>query len=689
MARINGTTGSDFLFGTEDADQIFARAGDDFIFGLGGNDVINGGDGDDTINGGAGADTLTGGAGADTFSWSVSDGESTSIARDRVTDFEGAGVAGGDVLQLSDSSRRLVFEGLRAMPVLGTALGFGGNGFTEIFFAFDGTNTLLFADSNDDGIFDANDFAVRLTGRQNLVAGDFGNTPFVLRGTAGADTIVGTDGNDTIFGLDGDDVLSGRAGNDRIEGGNGRDVIDGGTGNDVIFGGNGDDTLTGDAGRDNINGDNGNDIIDGGADGDQLDGGAGNDLILGGAGDDSMEGAAGTDRLLGGLGDDFLNGGDDNDLVLGEDGSDYVEGGAGNDTLFGGQGDDTMVGDQGADVQTGGAGNDQFRFFGNPFFTDSAFATHDRVLDFQGAGALGGDTIYLNNDRVVFNGAVSIAPVVGAALLGGGNGLKDYVYTIRSGETWLIADENDNGRLDSTDFAVVFNGIHRFNKGDFDSTTFITAGSAGNDVMTGTAGDDILYGLGGNDRILGLAGNDELDGGAGNDFLNGGGGFDNLRGGDGNDTLTLQASDLGGNADGGAGDDLLIGSDAQFTSSTLLGGAGDDRLQAGAAAASLVGDSGNDVLIGGAGDDQFYGGAGVDQFVFGAVWTSPSNGFQDVISDFEDGIEKIDLRGSGLTFADLVIGDDGFGFSAIITSSAGRIEVSGLAGQITIDDILF
>lgn len=72
--------------------------------------------------------------------------------------------------------------------------------------------------------------------------------------------------------------------------------------------------------------------------------------------------------------------------------------------------------------------------------------------------------------------------------------------------------------------------------------------------------------------------------------------------------------------------------------------------------------------------------------MFGATWTSEF-GFQDIIWDFEDGVEKLDLSGSGLTFADLTIGDDGF--SAIITSSAGRIEVVGLAGQITEADFLF
>lgn len=130
MAVINGTEQGDFIFGNPEADQIFGLGGDDFILGDGGNDTIEGGDGNDEIVGGdgddllrggagldsltgnVGADTLTGGADNDAFNWFVGSGaDSTSLARDTVTDFQGAGVAGGDNLLLS-ASNRLVFEGL-------------------------------------------------------------------------------------------------------------------------------------------------------------------------------------------------------------------------------------------------------------------------------------------------------------------------------------------------------------------------------------------------------------------------------------------------------------------------------------------------------------------------------------------------------------------------------------------------
>ena len=456
--------------------------------------------------------------------------------------------------------------------------------------------------------------------------------------------------------------------------------------NDILSGTEKGDNIFGLGGRDLIFGLGGADFIHGGDHGDNISGGDGNDWISAGKGDDSVDGGAGNDQIFGGAGDDFVNGGEGDDLVSGGNGNDYVEGAEGNDTLFGGAGDDTMIGDQGADIQTGGAGNDQFSFFLSTLQGDSLFSAPDRIVDFTGAGTAGGDTISLR-DRVVFDGKVAINPVLGIELPGGGNGLKDMFYTTNRGTTWLIADTNDDGRLDSQDTAIAFTGVQNFTEGDFVSTTFVTAGTSFADVLVGTASDDVIYGLGGNDRINGGLGNDELDGGAGNDNLNGGGGFDTLYGGTGNDVLSLRISDLGGNVEGGAGDDVLIGSDTTFSLNTLNGNEGNDILRAGAGGASMLGEDGNDRLVGSAGDDQFVGGQGVDTFVFGAIWTNASSGFTDVIYDFEDGVEKIDLRDSGLTFADLLITDDGF--SAIITATAGRIEVAGLAGQIAINDFLF
>ncbi len=55
---------------------------------------------------------------------------------------------------------------------------------------------------------------------------------------------------------------------------------------------------------------------------------------------------------------------------------------------------------------------------------------------------------------------------------------------------------------------------------------------------------------------------------------------------------------------------------------------------------TLDGGNGNDTLIGGGGNDALTGGNGNDTFVY-----SSGEGF-DVIDDFQNGIDKIDIRGS-------------------------------------------
>ena len=706
MAVINGTEGSNFLLGTAEDDQIFGFGGGDTLLGLGGDDSIEGGTGNDTLTGGdghdtlvggdgndtlagdAGADSLTGGAGSDRFSLRISPSffaptDSTPLAQDTITDFEGAGIAGGDTLQLTESSsRRMVLEGaLAAMPAIGESIGFGGNGFTEVFYAFDGGDTVVFADTNDDGVFDAEDFAIRLSGQHALVAEDFGTTPFVMRGTDGNDVLAGTDGNDTIFALGGNDTVSGGNGNDSIDGGDGNDLLSGDAGNDVLQGGSGNDTLLGGNGTDRITGGDGNDFIDGGAGRDTvLAGGDGNDQVFGGAGDDTLDGDDGNDVLDGGADEDVLFGGDGDDILLGGDDDDELFGMDGDDRLSGGAGDDEIVGEGGADRLEGGAGDDEFRFFQGTFNPSSIFAAPDTVLDFEGAGVEGGDEIDLDSLRFVFRGEQDIDLAAGAPLAGGGNGLTDLAYTRSGGDTWLVSDDNDNGILDGDDTAIAFKGNHDFTEQDFArSTDFVIAGTDGNDILVGTEEDDIIYGLGGDDVLVGGDGSDELNGGSGNDELSGGPGFgfDVLNGDEGDDRLSLVDSDLGGVAFGGSGNDLLVGSDAPFSLSQLVGDDGDDDLHAGTGAAQMDGGTGADRLVSGAGNDQLSGGRDAsfaldgarDLFVYGAgPW-----GSDRIVQSFEDGFDLFDLRESGLQFGDLEIVDAPF--RTTIISSLGQIDI--------------
>lgn len=133
--------------------------------------------------------------------------------------------------------------------------------------------------------------------------------------------------------------------------------------------------------------------------------------------------------------------------------------------------------------------------------------------------------------------------------------------------------------------------------------------SAAEYVELGTGGDFAFLG-GGDDYVFGDIGNDQLYGQDGNDTLLGARGKDFLSGAEGDDIL-----------EGGGQDDVL------------RGGRGDDILDGG---------SENDLLNGGRDDDILTGGQGADTFQFGLTAGN------DVITDFEDGIDRIDLVAYGL-----------------------------------------
>ncbi|MFO1171797.1 MAG: peroxidase family protein [Hyphomicrobiaceae bacterium] len=107
--RILGGSGDDMLFGGagDDVvtggrgdDEIFGGVGDDVLIGQGGTDLLRGGQDNDRLNGGAGADDLWGGSGRDRFVFDDGDTSKTSATRDVIHDFQGAGLVGGDLLDL-------------------------------------------------------------------------------------------------------------------------------------------------------------------------------------------------------------------------------------------------------------------------------------------------------------------------------------------------------------------------------------------------------------------------------------------------------------------------------------------------------------------------------------------------------------------------------------------------------------
>ncbi|MBP7240753.1 calcium-binding protein [Amaricoccus sp.] len=92
------------------------------IVGNGANNILLGLGGVDTIRGGGGADTISGDAAADVFDYDfVTDSGPGAAARDVITGFDGAGVAGGDVINLAtiDANQLAAAPGNQTFAFLG------------------------------------------------------------------------------------------------------------------------------------------------------------------------------------------------------------------------------------------------------------------------------------------------------------------------------------------------------------------------------------------------------------------------------------------------------------------------------------------------------------------------------------------------------------------------------------------
>lgn len=239
-------------------------------------------------------------------------------------------------------------------------------------------------------------------------------------------------------------------------------------------------------------------------------------------------------------------------------------------------------------------------------------------------------------------------------------------------------------RVTASDGISTVQSVISVDVGDVDETpiTVINGGSAAN-TLVGTDGVDHIFGHGGGDILFGDLGDDLLDGGQGDDDLRGGGGNDQMQGGAGADLLR-----------GGTGLDNLSGG---FGNDDLRGGGGVDALSGDRGNDQLVGEAGRDILFGGAGNDVYIGGGltaggdGVrDVFVFKSI--ANGGGGLDVIRDFEDGIDRIDLSESNYTaFGDVLADATGVGTTVIINFDGGGVlRINNLQlGDLNPADFLF
>lgn len=222
----------------------------------------------------------------------------------------------------------------------------------------------------------------------------------------------------------------------------------------------------------------------------------------------------------------------------------------------------------------------------------------------------------------------------------------------------------------------------------------IITGTALAETLVGTAEGDTITGLGGRDELRGAEGADILIGGAAGDILAGGAGADTYRytafsdssagqpnqdtildfetGVDRIDLFALapsQVSVVRQGADSfvfavgpggvvmqiGARNAAINGGDivGSPTAVFLLGDDGANTLIGAGPGENIVGGFGDDVIIGGGSGDALLGGAGRDVFTYRSTSES-ATGSQDVLLDFETGLDRIDLSGVAVTAVSIV-----------------------------------
>jgi Ca2+-binding RTX toxin-like protein len=487
---------------------------------------------------------------------------------------------------------------------------------------------------------------------QLVVNGLGGDDAIDAHAVAAGLVIFGADGgagNDTITGSDGPDLLKGGDGNDRITGGRGDDRAELGAGDDTFVWnpGDGSDIVEGQDGSDRLlfNGANAAEAIDISANGSRVqfsrdvgnvttdlngveqidfnaldgadtvtvndlsatgvktvnlnlnnsagigDGQTDSVVINGTDGDDAFQIAAfdnGSRIGLGGGGFPVVNitgaeGANDKLTVNALAGNDVVDasslpagligltlnGGAGNDTLKGSAGNDLFNGGTGTDVALLGAGDDTFVW--NPGDGSDTVEGQDGTdtLLFNGANVNERIDVSANGPRV------RLTRDVGNVTMDL-NGLE--VLTVNASGGADTVTVND---LAGTGVTTVNVNLFAAGVPDGQPDSVVVNGTAGDDavVVAGDATGVSVIGLAATIIVTGAeAANDRLtvNGLAGDDAVNGSG---------------LAAGTMLFTADGGDGNDVLIGSPGH---DVLLGGPGDD---------TLIGNGGGDVLDGGPGNN--------------------------------------------------------------------------------------
>lgn len=544
----------------------------------------------------------------------------------------------------------------------------------------------------------------------------FGDT-ITLTGTGLADTLTGSSVSDVIAGASGRDVITGGNGADDLSGGGGNDrfvygssadsggffeQVDGGNGtadkiiladdfdglsmffatitdvealvfksagfamfSGAAFGTSGIATVTGSSGQDQLR--VSGSLIDLSAVSfehwTETSGIEPQDFIFAyglGATDDDITGSSLADLVHGFSGDDVLDGGEGNDTLYGDEGRDTISGGGGDDTLDYQNG--TMIED--AESIDGGSGTDTLKLHeagpGETYDFTSSLMAGIEVLSIIGP-VTNADTVTVKFAEGQFGSGGISAAVINSPL----------IIEIAAGTVDLSA--------------VAFSGLT-------EDVEISLTGIAGADVLIGSTLGDVITGGSGLDVMLGKADGDRFiydavtDIGAG-EFVDGGGATDTLElsgsfighadfrqtiianveaiamlGGD--QTMAIRSAMLADltaiEAIGGFQSLTVRGSELDLSGIAFTSWSATDlvTLTGTGSIDVIAGSDENDVITGGGDGDDLSGNAGADVFVYRSVDNSTTGTGRDLINDFTQGEDIVDLSQSGHLFT--FIGTDEF-----------------------------
>jgi len=336
--------------------------------------------------------------------------------------------------------------------------------------------------------------------------------------------------------------------------------------------------------------------------------------------------------------------------------------------IVGGAGADTFNNAKTGSIFGGVQGGDGANTFTNAGHVDST------TFNASGFSYLGGEEtdVVVNSKGGTFRARVELG--------GGTNSLKNAGSIGLEAEhlqAYIVLGGSGVDTINNT--GKIFGGVTLFGGNDI----FTNTGTVTNFIDMGI-GDDKFFGSKSLDAVVDDVGADFYNLGASNDYFQAYGGenpdsLDTVDGGAGDDLyvaaentalfinldtvahqsagFVLPAKNLLANqnqtslgtdivknferAHGAGLADIIMGSAAV---NSLDGGGGDDELWGFGGNDYLSGGGEDDYLVGGAGADSLSGDTGADRFVFKALSDSGiTRSTRDIIQDFEDGIDKIDL----------------------------------------------